>query len=218
MLMGRKNLIRASYLPYHVTARTNNKEWFDLPLCEVWLLIQNALKEAEEIHHVEIVSFVLMGNHYHMLLITPESNLDSFMYEFNKRLSLKIRKSTGRINKIFGGRYKWCLIQSQNYFLNCYRYVYQNPVRAGVVEKCEDYPYSTLRAVLGKVHFSVPVHDKYGFKDDYGLMWLNKKLDIVEIDELKKKLARSTLVDLKTKSRRKIEVENNVLWCLMIPK
>ncbi|MBC7748781.1 MAG: transposase [Methylotenera sp.] len=210
--MGRKNLIRASLLPYHVTARTNNKEWFDIPLSEVWEHVQSALKEAEKVHHVELVSFVLMSNHYHMLIITPESNLDSFMYEFNKRISLKIRMQSGRINKIFGARYKWCLIQSNNYFFNCYRYVYQNPVRAGIVERCEHYPYSTLRTILGNTHFSVPVHDKYGFKDEYGLLWLNKKLDEIEVSELKKKLARSTLVDLKTKSRKKLKVDDAAVW------
>lgn len=210
--MGRKSLIRASLLPYHVTARTNNKEWFDLPLNEVWAYVQEALKEAEKIHHVELISFVLMGNHYHMLVITPECNLDLFMYEFNKRLSLKIRQQTERINKIFGSRYKWCLIQSQNYFFNCYRYVYQNPVRAGVVELCEDYPFSTLNSITKHHNFSVPIHDRYGFKDEYGLRWLNKKIDEREMLELRKKLSRSTLVDLKTKSGRKLDDDNSAAW------
>ena len=206
--MGRKNLIRASHLPYHVTARTNNKEWFEIPLNEVWALAQESLKEAEKIHHVELISFVLMGNHYHMIVVTPDGNLDLYMYEFNKRLALKIQKCTGRINKIFGGRYKWCLIQSNNYFLNCYRYVYQNPIRAGVVDRCEDYPYSTLKSLIKNVKFSVPVHDKYGFKDDYGLMWLNKKIEENEMLELRKKLAHSTLVDLKSNTRKKLKVNN----------
>lgn len=208
--MGRKNLIRASLLPYHVTARTNNKEWFELPLEEVWQLIQESLKEAENMHHVELISFVLMANHYHMLVITPESNLDLFMYEFNKRLALKIQKQSGRINKIFGSRYKWCLIQSQNYFFNCYRYVYQNPVRAGVVENCEDYPFSTLRSITKHVNFSVPIHDRYGFKDEYGLRWLNKKIEEQEMSELRKKLSRSTLVDLKSSTRKKLKSNDAV--------
>ncbi len=209
--MGRINLIRASHLPYHVTARTNNKEWFEIPLSDVWNLAQESLKEAEQIHHIELISFVLMGNHYHMIIITPNGNLDLFMYEFNKRLSLKIRNQSGRINRIFGGRYKWCLIQSQNYFFNCYRYVYQNPIRAGIVERCEDYPFSTLRSVIKNVRFSVPVHDKYGFKDDYGVMWLNKKIEDDDMLELRKKLSRSTLVDLKTKSRR-LKKDTAAVW------
>ena len=105
--MPRKKLIRSKTLPYHVTARSNNKEWFQLPLNQVWELSKESLKEASEVHPVELISFVLMSNHYHMLLTTPQGNLDGFIYEFNKRLALKIKAKSGQINRIFGGRYKW---------------------------------------------------------------------------------------------------------------
>ena len=85
-------------------------------------------------------------------------------------------------------------------------------MRAGIVEYCEDYPYSTLRTVAKNASFSVPIHDRYGFKDEFALRWLNKKIDDVEMSELRKKLARSTLVDLKTKSRKKLNQENSALW------
>ena len=203
--MGRKHLIRSDILPYHVTARSNNKEWFSLPLPEMWYLTQECLKEAMAIHPVEVISFVLMNNHYHMLLITPQGNLDSFIYEFNKRLAIKIKARTGQINRIFGARYKWCLIQSQKYFINCYKYVYQNPVRAGLVENCEDYPYSTIRSLTKGINFSVPLHDRYGFKDEYGLRWLNQKIEEQEEKALKNSLSRSVLVELKDRvSRKKI--------------
>jgi putative transposase len=203
--MPRKPLIRSKNLPYHITARAHNKEWFALPMPEMWFLTQAALEEAVAIHPVEIISFVLMGNHYHMLLLTPAGNLDSFMYEFNKRLALKIKQRTGQINRIFGGRYKWCLIQSQQYFLNCYKYVYQNPVRAKIVENCEDYPFSTLRTLVKNVQFRVPIHDRYGFKDEFGLRWLNQKIDAEEEMALKKSLSKSVLVDLKSRdTRRKV--------------
>lgn len=202
--MPRKNLIRSNTLPYHVTSRSNNKEWFALPMPEIWTLTQQSLKEALDIHSVEVISFVLMGNHYHMLILTPEGNLDDFMYEFNKRLAIKIKSHTGQINKIFGGRYKWCLIESQHYLLNCYKYVYQNPVRAGLVQNCEDYPFSTLRSILGNVHFSIPIHDKYGFKDEYGLRWLNQRVSRDEEEALRKGLSKSVLAILRNRETGKV--------------
>lgn len=202
--MPRKNLIRSNVLPYHVTSRSNNKEWFTLPMPEMWDLAQESLKEAININSVEIISFVLMGNHYHMLILTPEGNLDDFMYEFNKRFALKIKNRTGQINRIFGGRYKWCLIESQHYLLNCYKYVYQNPVRAGLVQNCEDYPFSTLRSLIKNVKFSIPIHDKYGFKDEYGLRWLNQRICGDEEVALRKGLSKSVLVTLKGRESRKI--------------
>ena len=201
--MPRKPLIRSTNLPYHVTSRSHNKEWFLLPLPDMWILAQESLKEAMNLNPVEVIAFVLMGNHYHLLLLTPEGNLDLFMYEFNKRLALKVQSKTGQINRIFGNRYKWCLIQNQQYFINCYKYVYQNPVRAQLVKACEDYPYSTLRTLIKNVKFSVPVHDKYGFKDEYGLRWLNQKIDSEEELALRKSLSRSVLVELKNRNTRK---------------
>lgn len=170
---------------------------------EMWELVQESLAEAVNAHPVEIIAFVLMANHYHMLLLTPEGNLDLFAYELNKRIALKVKKRSGQINRIFGGRYKWCLIESQKYLINCYKYIYQNPVRAGLVEYCEEYPYSTIHSLTKNMNFKVPLHDRYGFKDEYGLRWLNQRIDSKEEETLKKSLSRSVLVDLVDRKRRK---------------
>jgi hypothetical protein len=76
-------------------------------------------------------------------------------------------------------------------------------VRAGLVEQCEDYPYSTIRALTKGVDFSVPLHDRYGFKDEYGLRWLNQRIDADEERALKNSLSRSVLVELKDRVNRK---------------
>lgn len=192
--MPRKPLIRSDNLPYHVTSRSHNKEQFPLYLSLVWKLAIVSFREANNIHPINLISFVLMNNHYHMLLFTPNGNLDQFMYEFNKRLALKIQNETGVVNQVFGGRYKWCLIQSQQYLSNCYRYVYQNPVRAGLVKRCEDYPFSTIRCTNGHTTFSIPIHDKFGFKDDFGLRWLNENIREPELISLKKNLSRRSVL------------------------
>ncbi len=194
--MPRKNLIRCNNLPYHVTSRANNKEWFALPLEQVWDISQQCLKEANQKHTVEIIAFVLMNNHYHLLLRTPNANLDLFMYEFNKRLALQLKSTSAHMNHVLGGRYKWCLIHSQNYFLNCYRYIYQNPLRAGIVSHCETYPFSTLNTLVFGKNFGVPIHDALGFKDPFMLSWINASIDEEEINFVKKGLARSEFKEL----------------------
>lgn len=172
---------------------------------EVWQIATKALSEAHEKHPVELISFVLMSNHYHMIVRTPSANLDQFMYEFNKRLAFKLKDSTSSINHLLGGRYKWCLIQSNTYLFNCYRYVYQNPIRASLAKKCEEYPYSTLHHIVHNRDFIVPIFDQMGFKDPYMLNWLNAKIDEDEVDALKRGLSRSCLVELKSrKDRRRI--------------
>ena len=201
--MPRPNLIRTHLYPYHVTIRTNNKEWFDIPIDRVWEFCLKSLVEANQVHQVRLISFVLMSNHYHMILKTPDCNLDKFMYEFNKRLSLRIRKESRRINSVFGRRYKWCLIKSQTYLYNCYRYVYQNPLRAGLTDNVANYPYSSLYYLVNGKQFPIVLVDSFGFKDQFALTWLNKTIGQVEIEGVRRGLHSSSLKDLKSRTSRK---------------
>lgn len=201
--MPRKSLIRTNLFPYHITTRTNNKEWFDIDLKVIWIFCLNSLKEAHQKYPIELISFVLMSNHYHLIVKTPDSNIDEFMYEFNKRLSLRIRLNSKRINSVFGGRYKWCLIRNQVYLYNCYRYVYQNPLRAGLVERVENYPYSSLHYLINGSPFVVPLVDAFGFKDQFALNWLNKTVEEKEISSIRKGLLHCEFKDLKDRTTRK---------------
>lgn len=172
---------------------------------KVWSICLTCLKEAHEKHKVEVISFVLMNNHYHLLVRTPDANLDQFMYEFNKRLAHTLLVTTDHINHLLGGRYKWCLIESQKYFMNCYRYVYQNPRRALITDRCEYYPFSSLNALVFHKEFSVPLHDSFGFKDPHVLNWINEKIDEQETMLLKKGLRRSELKTLKDRATRRCQ-------------
>lgn len=159
--MGYKKLIRQNHFPYHVYLRSNNKDWFKIPLYKLWDISYDCFEYALEKAPVHLHCFVLMGNHYHMLLTTPNNDLDQFMYHFNGRLSREIRKFSSAENHKFGSRYKWSIVETQSYLHNIYRYIYQNPVRAGLCQLCSDYPYSSLRfspsqkrALKLKVHLS----------------------------------------------------------------
>lgn len=201
--MSRRKLVRTNLYPYHITTRTNNKEWFDIPLDDVWRMSLHSLKHANNVYKVDIIAFVLMQNHYHLIIKTPESNIDLFMYEFNKRLSLLIRTKSKRINYVFGGRYKWSLIRSQTYLYNCYRYVYQNPVRAGITKRCENYPYSSLHCLIFKKKFPLPLIDSFGFKDEYALSWLNMNIKENELFAIRNSLNRAEVRVIKTSSKIK---------------
>ncbi|MDH4466685.1 MAG: hypothetical protein QE271_01395 [Bacteriovoracaceae bacterium] len=104
-----------------------------------------ALEVAQKNAPISIHAFVLMANHYHLVATTPNNDIDSFMMNFNKNFSEKLKSLSGAINQKFGGRYKWCIIENQNYYYNVMRYVFRNPVRAGLVKKVENYPYSTAK-------------------------------------------------------------------------
>jgi putative transposase len=170
--MGRKNLIRTDQYPYHVTIRTNNKEWFDIPMETVWKICKNCISRARDKVDVNIEAFVLMNNHYHLLLYTPDANLDKFMFFLNKYISHEIRTLTGRINRIFGDRYYWQIIQSDRRYQNVVRYIFQNPLRKKIVKRCENYRYSTLYYQARTDFFPCPLPQD--FKSEYYLDFVNQ--------------------------------------------
>lgn len=142
--MPRRKLIRSSSLPYHVTARTNNREAFPLPLAEVWNVFQKAMATTQEKFGLEIFSFLLMPNHFHAMVRTPFANLDRCLWSLMRETSLEICRLAGRINHVYGRRYYWSLIEREQYYSDCYRYLCRNPVAAGLVEKVEDYPWKAV--------------------------------------------------------------------------
>lgn len=63
-----------------------------------------------------------------------------------------------RKNHVFGARYQPTIITDQKHLQNVIRYIYQNPVRAGMVEHAEDYPYSSLGCYLGDTSYGLRVY------------------------------------------------------------
>lgn len=181
--MPRKPTIRSNHHYYHVTARSNNKENFFLEIGEVWRIIISKLKMLQKEHKIKVGAFVLMNNHFHLLILTPEEDIDRIMYFLMKGVTLTIQSKTGRINKIFGGRYKGCIIEHHNYLMNVYKYIYRNPVAAGLTTRAEDYVFSTLHQ--GNSLDLEPIVSKNE------LDWLNESFKIKEADSIKYGLTRT---------------------------
>ena len=88
-----------------------------------------------------------MTNHVHLLL-TPER--EESCARLFKRLGLLhtqyMNRKHRRSGTLWEGRFRSCLVQSEQYLLACYRYIELNPVRAGMVRRPEDYAWSSYRA------------------------------------------------------------------------
>lgn len=142
----------------------------------VWRIFSDYLHFISHAYNIQIHSFVLMSNHFHMLIVTPNSNVDEAMNYLMREVSRAIGKEAGRINQIFGGPYHWTLIKNSLYYQHAYKYIYRNPVHAGICEKVEEYPFSSLRGLLGIQHLIVPVVDNMNLIQDTDrqLNWLNR--------------------------------------------
>jgi putative transposase len=172
--MPRAVLIRSETHPYHVTSRSNNKEFFPIPLDQVWKIMMEQLLYMHKNFGLAVHSFVLMGNHFHLLCHTPNGNLDQIMQVFLRATSIKINLQAKSINHLWGGRYKWSLIESKAHYYQVYRYIFQNPVRAGICKRVEEYPYSTLKEAIFPIHSSISM--SFGGSEGE-LIWLNEHFD-----------------------------------------
>lgn len=143
--MPRKKLIYTHLFPYHVTARSNNQDWFYTEKVFLWeILSEHALKMRKKYDFL-IHAFVLMDNHYHMLASAHQyHSIGKVMCEFQQSVSKAVNKNAHRTNHVFGGPYKASLIQNPEYYSYALRYVYQNPIRAQICKHAESYKFSTL--------------------------------------------------------------------------
>ncbi len=93
----------------------------------------------------------LMGNHYHLLVETPEGNLPQIMRHINGAYTTYFNVKRKRSGHLFQGRYKAWLVEADAYALELSRYIHLNPVRAGLVLRPEDYLWSSYRSFIGRV-------------------------------------------------------------------
>jgi hypothetical protein len=143
---------------------------------------------------------MLMPNHLHALLTIadPEFDLGQVMQRFMGSLTASLNTVSGRSNRIFGGRYHWMLVGSSLYFAHALKYVYRNPVRAGLCERVEDYPFSTLNGLLGSSPLPFPIHFPFNLdgylhipeRTEDMLEWLNSP-SRPEVEEAIRKAYRS---------------------------
>jgi REP element-mobilizing transposase RayT len=94
-------------------------------------------------------AYCLMTNHFHLLVETPQPNLSVSMRQLNGVYAQRFNKRHRRVGHLFQARFDAKLVESEAYFLGSARYIVLNPVRARMVERPEDYRWSSYRATAG---------------------------------------------------------------------
>jgi len=92
-----------------------------------------------------------MPNHYHLLVETPKANLNRIMHYINGSYTTYINIKRKHIGHLLQGRYKSIIVDRDNYLYELSRYIHLNPVRAGLVNRPEEYEYSSYRAYVSYV-------------------------------------------------------------------
>lgn len=133
---------------YHITSRGNskNKIFRDDTNRELFLeVLDSVIKRFNWLCHAHC----LMDNHYHLMIETPEANLSIGMRQLNGVYTQKYNRRHKKTGHIFQGRYKAILVEKESYLLELCRYVVLNPVRARIVERSEDWKWSSYSATVG---------------------------------------------------------------------
>jgi len=96
-------------------------------------------------------SYCLMGNHYHLLIETPEPTLCGGMRQLNGVYTQRYNRSHNHVGHVFQGRYKAIVVDRDVYLLELCRYVVLNPVRAKMVKNVREWIWSSYAAMIGEV-------------------------------------------------------------------
>jgi putative transposase len=151
-----------SGIPVHITHRGNNRQrcFYEESDRAFYLFhLRRLLPQAQCALH----AYCLMSNHVHLLL-TPEA-LDSCARLMKRLAQLHtqyVNRTYQRSGTLWEGRFDSSLVQSENYLLNCYRYVELNPVEAGLCQHPANYEWSSCRAnAYGAFDTAIKPHEEY---------------------------------------------------------
>jgi len=204
--MPRKPLIRCPEFPYHITNRSNNREFFYIESAALWPIFLKCFRQMTDQFRCQVHAFVLMSNHYHLLVSTPDSNIGEAMKYLHREVAREVNRRTGRINHFFGGRYKWSVIHDENYYWNAVKYIFRNPVRAGICEAPTGYAYSSLNRPQD---FEWRMTDFFNAPEvpiQLNLDWLAEGFPDQHEQAIQKALRRRTFELAKTTNREQIKL------------
>ena len=113
---------------YHVTCRGNDRRVIFRDDHDRTRFLER-LRSACEIFSVRVHAYVLMTNHFHLIVETPKANLSEFMRQFNISYTGYYNRRHRRIGHLYQGRFKAIVVDKDSYLLELSRYVHLNPIR-----------------------------------------------------------------------------------------
>ena len=143
--MGRAWRIEYEGALYHILSRGNEQKdiFYD---DQDRLLFLATIGEMSERFEIDVFAYVLMGNHYHLLLKTNRANLSKSMQWLGVTYTRRFNLRHFRSGHLFQGRFKSIIVQNDAYLMRLSCYIHRNPLRAGIVKRLADYRWSSYKA------------------------------------------------------------------------
>ena len=135
---------------YHVTARGDRRESIFEDAADRNQFL-DILGDVIAAYNWQCPAYCLMTNHYHLVVITPDAKLSKGMRQLNGVFTQWSNRRHRRSGHLLQGRFKAILVDADSHLLELTRYVVLNPVRAGMVDAPQDWPWSSYRATVGTI-------------------------------------------------------------------
>lgn len=185
---------------YHVMLRgVNHQQIFEEKSDYTKFL--SILKECQQVSQFSVYAYCLMGNHVHLLLVVNNEPLGLCLKRIQNRFVFWYNTKYERIGPLFQGRFRSEAVTDSPYLLNVCRYIHQNPVKAGLCQNIQQYPWSSIHAYYGhsdhltdvsviNSHFpdSEALHEFLSQQSEYSFLDINTPQYIPMTDEKAKEI------------------------------
>lgn len=128
---------------YHITSRGNARQDIYIDDADRKLFLDVLTATVLKYNWI-CYAYCLMGNHYHLMIETPDPNISLGMRQLNGVYTQHFNRKHSRVGHVFQGRFKAILVEKESYLLELCRYIVLNPVAAGIVSRPEDYSWSSF--------------------------------------------------------------------------
>jgi len=137
---------------YHVVERGINRQniFHDEEDCHRYLEIMKKVKKESE---CKVLGYCLMGNHVHLLIQEREESISKIMKKIGVSYAWWYNRKYERSGHVFQDRFKSECVEDDRYLMTVIRYIHQNPVKAGMVQKTEEYKWSSSRVYYGEKEY-----------------------------------------------------------------
>ena len=127
---------------YHIINRGVEKRVIFLD-ADDYEYFEELLEKYTKDFNITMHNYALMTNHYHLLIETHQTNLSKFMRQINANYAIYFNKKYKRVGHLWQGRFKSWFVTNKAYLYTLIIYIEQNPIKANIVERIEEYPYSS---------------------------------------------------------------------------
>lgn len=145
---------------YHIMVRGNEKKHIFID-DEDRARLLGIISDKAQLEDVQILSYCLMSNHIHVLIMHKNAQISRFMKRVEVTYAYYFNKKYGRMGHLFQDRYKSETIDTNEYLLAAVRYIHKNPVKAGIVRSEGDYEWSSYNAYTREIREQTDINTDF---------------------------------------------------------